>query len=639
MPVSAPWWLSWIVVAGLVSLFLGERVLGDAGIARVAASGLGALLLLAATVWRTVSMRAASGDGRRVERLLLVSYLGCIVGVAGYLLSSDAAMGWLGIAFREVEAERRYEVVVQVLASIILALSVLPALAVQWGLGAHRHAGRSATEVEARRVGEAATGALTVALAGAMLFLVGYAASERDKSIDLSFFKTASPGTATQAVVRTFSDPLQTLVFFPEVNAVKDQVVGYFRKLEDATGNVEIAEHDRLLSPELSSKYRVTTDGTILLLRGDQSERVTVPTDLRSARSRLRTFDGEVQERLLRLARDRRVAYLTAGHGELNDPLPVDSAMVPNPLREISGVRELLRVLNYRVENLGLQRGLGQDVPVDATLVLVLGPRLPFLAEELDALDRYVARGGALLLALDPDGQFELGVLEERLGVAFRPVPLADDRQHLRRRGNLSDRRLIVTDRFTSHEAVTTLSRTRVGSGILLVGAGYLEEVGGGGPRRSFIVRSLPSTFADLNGNYEFDRATETRSSYSLAVAVEGETSGDRPTAGGADGSRGGADAGAALRVLVYGDAEMFSDAVLASVGLNAALVADGLRWLGREESLAGTIESEEDIAIAHTKAEDVAWFYSTIFGAPLLVLAIGLVRVFRRRKRRREEE
>jgi hypothetical protein len=618
---SAPWWLTWVVAAGLAGVFIGERVMGGAGIARMVASGVGAVLLVGATAWRTVSWRAATAQGRRVEGLLLAAYIGCILAVGGYLLSSEDVMGWLGIAFQEAQMERRYEVVLQVFSSIVLAVSLLPALGAQWALLAHRHAGRGAAEVESRRVREIATGALTVALAGALLFLVGYVASERDASVDLSYFKTANPGTATQEVVRTFEDPLRTLVFFPEVNAVKDQVLGYFRTLQDATGNVEIEEHDRLISPRLAREHQVTTDGTILLLRGEQAERLTLPTALGTARSRLRTFDREVQERLIRLARDRRTAYLTVGHGEVNDPLQADSAAEADPLRQISGVRQLLRVLNYRATNLGLQQGLGQDVPEDAALVLVLGPRRPFLAAELEALDRYLARGGALLVALDPEGEFELAMLEDRLGVAYRPVPLADDRQHLRRRGNVSDRQLIVTDRFSSHEAVTTLSRTRVGSGILLVGSGYFEEAGEGELRRSFVIRSLPSTFADLNGNYEFDEGTEERSSYNLAVAIEGE----------ADSTVG----DAALRVLVFGDAEMFSDAVLASVGLNAALVADGVRWLGREESFSGAIESEEDVAIAHTKSEDVALFYSTIFGAPLLVLAAGLVSVFRRRRTR----
>jgi hypothetical protein len=73
----------------------------------------------------------------------------------------------------------------------------------------------------------------------------------------------------------------------------------------------------------------------------------------------------------------------------------------------------------------------------------------------------------------------------------------------------------------------------------------------------------------------------------------------------------------------------MFSDGVLASLGMNAAVVADGLRWLGREEAFSGETVSEADVPIVHTRAEDVAWFYAIIFGAPALVLAGGLLHLF----------
>ena len=130
----------------------------------------------------------------------------------------------------------------------------------------------------------------------------------------------------------------------------------------------------------------------------------------------------------------------------------------------------------------------------------------------------------------------------------------------------------------------------------------------------------MPSTFADLNGNMRFDEGSESRRSYDVVAAIEGP--GD----------------GAAMRSLVYAGSEMFSDRVLVSLGMNAAVVADGIRWLGREEEFSGETISEADVPIVHTRAEDVAWFYAIIFGAPVLVLAVGLVhlvspRVVRKRR------
>lgn len=43
---------------------------------------------------------------------------------------------------------------------------------------------------------------------------------------------------------------------------------------------------------------------------------------------------------------------------------------------------------------------------------------------------------------------------------------------------------------------------------------------------------------------------------------------------------------------------------------------------------------SEEDVPIQHTRSQDVAWFYATVFGVPVAVLAVGFF-VTRRRGRR----
>jgi len=197
---------------------------------------------------------------------------------------------------------------------------------------------------------------------------------------------------------------------------------------------------------------------------------------------------------------------------------------------------------------------------------------------------------------------------------------LVDDQNHLRQRGGLSDRQLIVTDRFSSHAAVTTASRAGAGSGILLMGSGHLtsiEEIEG--VRRSFIMHSLPSTFADLNGDFQFDETTESRRSHELAVAIEGVAGGERNN----------------LRALVFSDAEMFTDGVLGSLVSNVTVAADGIRWLGHEEAFSGEMVSEEDVPIIHTRSQDVAWFYALIIGMPTLVLLVGLVTLGSRRRHR----
>lgn len=625
----APWWLTWLLAGGLLSIFVGERILGTAGLPRLVLSLGGAAAVIACVVWRGLSWRSATDEGKSVERLLFLAHLGCVVALVGYFVSSVDGMRLLRIEFMDPRDRMRYTAIMQVLWSILLASSLLPALAAQLGIAAHRHSPTGASGVEAFRIRETAAAGLTVAFAGALLFLVVFIASDNDKTLDLSYFKTATPGTATENIVASFEEPLRVLLFFPTVNPVKDEVMRYFRQLQNRTGRVQIEEYDRLASPMVAGEFSVIEDGTIVVARGDQSERISIGAEMNTARSQLRTLDRLVQTALMPMIRERRRVYLTTGHGEINDP---QTAHYFNdvPLGRVETLREILNYLNYDVADIGVASGLAFDVPSDAAMLLIIGPRRPFIDAEIAAIERYLERGGSILLALDPGTEFQMGGLADRLGVRFTDEPLVDDQQYVRQRGDVSDRRLLVTDRFLSHEIMTTINRAAPGSGILAVGPGRLEEVEGGGGKPIFIVRSASSSFADLDRDFEYDDGTETRSTYNIVAAIDGLT----PS--GSAGEDASAERGEG-RALVFASSAMLSDAVITSLGLNAALVANGVRWLGGEEKYAGTTESEEDVPIVHTRDEDVAWFYATILGAPALVLGAGLAGVYRHRRRRRE--
>jgi len=633
----------WLALAGLLAVFAGERIVSQVGLVHWVLTALGGALLLAATLLRWLAWRKAAGDARPLARLHLLTTAGCTLAIAGFLLAGDVGR-LLGISSEGTST--RAQTVAVVLSSILLAVSLLTLLAAQWAAGVERRSGLETGTIDRLRVASVATAGATVALAGAFLLVVGYVTSAHDAMLDVGYFKTSSPGSAVTRITSSLRAPLRMLLFFPPASEVGDQVLGYFRTLAAASDNVSIEQHDRLASPALAQQYGVGEDGTIVFSMLDVVRRYTLPTSINQARPRLRELDGTVQQLLMGIARARRTVYMTVGHGELNDPTSSD------PLREasyggIDAFRSLFSLLNYGVSDLGVQNGLGLAVPADAAIVVLLGPRRPFLDVELQAIDNYLAGGGSALIALEPGTNFKLGPLAQRLGVVFHDVTLADDAEHLQQRGNISDRQLIVTDRFSSHESLATLGQAGVGSGIAMFGAGYFTtpEV-----RASTVIWSLASTFPDLNRDFE-QEANEKRDTYPLVVAIEDSVR-TTPTDGtaAADTGRTGGPAAAAdtaqaagspeaakprtMRAMVFADADMFSDGVVTSLGLNAALVADAVRWLGHEEELSGVTNSENDVPVVHTRAQDVGWFYATIFGMPTLVLLVGLLSVRRRRRK-----
>jgi hypothetical protein len=211
---------------------------------------------------------------------------------------------------------------------------------------------------------------------------------------------------------------------------------------------------------------------------------------------------------------------------------------------------------------------------------------------------------------------------------------------------------------------------------LILVGAGHLEEVKERPPGTTvdFTVRALPQTYSDTNRDFNADTG-EARKNWELAAAVKrkidlqkpaemakkeepkkDEAKKDEPKKDEAkkeepkkdeakkdeakkdDKAKDKKPAGSdEMRAVVVADSDALSDGVLAAYG-NRYLLFDAVRWLSGDESIAGEVSSETDVPIAHTRKQDLVWFYACIFLVPLLVLGAGFLMTGRRRMGTRME-
>ena len=383
---------------------------------------------------------------------------------------------------------------------------------------------------------------------------------------------------------------------------------------------------DHALEPDLAKELKIRDNGTIALVRGEgeeqQVESIKIGEDFDGARRNLKKLDEKVQESLLKLTRGKKTAYVTVGHGEMYWKGSESKD------RSLSNVKKVLGQLQYTVKELGLTQGLAEEVPEDADLVMVMGPTEPFLDVEVAALDAFRARGGRLLVALEPrtaggtvldeDG-VDLSGLLGPMGLAFHGDHyLAADKSIAVLTYRKGDRLNLGTNKFSTHESVTTLSRNSKSLGVLTPAAGWLEEIAGGTGKTTVTVRSMDESWEDLNGNLDFDAdAGEERKARPLAVAVSGPSEGESE-----------------YRAVVVADGSWASDVFLAGVQGNAVFLVDAISWLVEDAALAGTTNNEEDVKIQHTR-EGQGWiFYATSFLIPLGLLGGGLARVRSRRKR-----
>jgi len=672
---SAPGWIFSGYLAGLVLVYVGERVLSGLEKGSGFFTAVGVLLVLVTTLMRFSPRFRSGGDRRSIESLLAVLSAAGLLGLALYGLTTpwgiEHSLGKL-----QEPTRSRVGDLVQVAWVVLIVLATLPMIFAEMALRPMRTSERP----ESRRVRAAAGAGLTLALAAVYGALFVYAASGVKLDVDFSYFKTSRASESTKKLAKSLGDPVRVVAFFPAVSEVKTHVMRYLEELKPEAPKLQVEVQDRLLAPKLAKELRATQDGVIVLSRGSTTQTIVVGTELETAKGKLKTLDRDFQEQLTKLAHSRRTAYITIGHGELTETK--SSGADDAAARSGSILRTLLQRQNYLVKDLGLGQGLGRDVPDDADVVLVIGPTEPFSNEELGSLKRYLGpRHGKLFLALDgeafstrdsvtlptpepsaksptapsvvasasakplasakPPASAEpppappsgpLADLAALVGLTYGTDPLANERMHVRMRNDDSDRSRLISQSFSSHASVSTLSKNTSRAGVAFFGSGNLEKARGATERIDFAVRAPGGTFADKNRNYQFDRDGEKQTSFNLAAAI---TEAEKPVP--AEGApkkdekkdEKGKDKQSnpeEMRAFVLADSDAVGDFVLAQDPWNQLLLIDSIRWLVGEESFAGPPNTEEDQRIQHTKQQDLSWFYATIFGAPSLVLALGLV-------------
>jgi len=588
-----------LALLGAALLFLGERTFGE-GSTRLVLSSTGLLLVLGTMISR---QRAASVQSNAQPALKKSLRYGLIFlgSLALYACTTDTALDLLALS---EDVEHRYLGILGVIWPIAGLASLLTMALIDRAIRA------TPLAVPPTRLRQAVDTGLSIAFAIALVFPLNYLGTELNKRWDLTYFRTTDAGTSTRAITNNLTEPVTAVLFFASASEVAREVRPYFEALEGQNFKVEWEDH--AFAPQRAEALKVRKNGTIAFVVGEgdeqKTETIKVGTDFDKAKRKLEKLDTEVQKALLKIAKGKRTAYFVSGHGEMH------WQSKDGPLTKISNLKKLLEMMNYKVDELGIGEGLTDSVPEDATIVFILGPTSDLLPEETAAINAYRERGGRLFIALEPGQEGDFSGLIEPMGISFTDVSLATDDKYVLQTRGLTDRTNLVTNRYSSHPTVTTLSKNSAQAWMITPGAGSLEELEGKGGKVTVTVRSLPKTWSDTNGNYEFDEDTEARKVHKLAAVAEGPSSTDSE-----------------YRAVVVADATFLSDGAIPNKA-NAQFVLDAAHWLAGEEELAGTVNSEEDVKIQHTREGQKAWFFGTSFLIPVFIFGLGMLRLRSRR-------
>lgn len=608
--------LSIVLTVGLMLAWVGERIV-ESPTARGLLTGVGFLLVIGAFIAR--AMRAGQVSGTRaVQRSLAMLHGVAVVGVIFYLLQSDLFTKYTLASLES--SSPKLAGALAVLWPAMMLVSLVPTLLIELSFSAMA----KSPKLEDGRIQEALYAGLGVAFTFIFAVSMQYVASERDTKADFSYFRTAKPGEVTKKLVASIDEKLEVFLFYPPGSDAAELVTGYFDELKENAPLLSVTRLDYALEPVKSKELGVSSNGTIVVRKGARKESLYIGVETEKSKTQLRGLDGDVQKKLLLVAKSKRTIYLTAGHGErTQDPIGgVDQRAT------ISILWKALQGQNFDLRILSTAEGLGQEVPKDAAAVFVLGPTRAFTEPEALALTQYGKRGGRLFVALDPEAGLGFDELVKPLGLTFLPQLLAQERgtANLHPPPSLADRSNIGTRTFSSHPAVTELGRAN--AAVLFVGAGGLEEATQH-PSDLVVdmaVRSIPEAWNDANHDFQFELdQKETKKSWGLMAAVTRRAPSNK--------------ADEEMRALVLGDSDGIADEVLPLLQGNQYLVLDGLKWLLNDDALTGTTNTELDVPLTRTRQMDLAWFYGTTFAAPLAVVGLGFLARRRTKKPAKQSE
>ena len=468
-----------------------------------------------------------------------------------------------------------------------------------------------------RQARYSAVAALGVLVALAITVAVNYLGARQNKRWDLTASRQYSLSEQTVSILQSLDAPVKFTVFDRQI-----EIDRFRNRLDEYVYNsrqVSVEYIDPDMRPVVAREFDVQSYGTVVVDYMGRRERVTSDAEQDLTNALIKA-----------MSTTERKVYFLQGHGEKE----------PNDTERdgYSAVSGVLRQDNYMVERLVLAQQ--NDVPADATVVLIAGPTTDVLPAEAEALRRYLARAGKLMILLDPP-------------VGPEAAPLPNLEAIVREWGIEPGNNVVVDVSGATNEPSIAVAATyplhaiteRFATLTIYPLARSVEPISGGTDGRfaQAIVETSRQSWAESNlasltsdTGVTMDEASgDEPGPIPLGVVVSA------PVEAAAEDEAPGEDqsepaTGDALtpetRVVVFGDSDFPSNAYGGIPG-NVNLFANAISWLAQQENLIAIRPTEaEDRRVTMTPGQQWWAMATSVFVLPALVFAAGIFTWWRRR-------
>jgi len=335
---------------------------------------------------------------------------------------------------------------------------------------------------------------LLVALAALLVQLARTYRSQWDVTTSGRHTLTA----ASLEVLRKLEGPVQVTAFAtaqdPRVGDVRKTIRDFLAPYQRAKSDLALTMVDPREQPKAAAQAGVQVNGELLVEFAGRSERLG------------KLGEVEFTNVLLRLARaDERLVMCLEGHGE--------RSLAGQANHDLGDFGAQLRAKGIRLNSLNL--AIAPEVPQNAALLVIAGPRVDMSSAEVEKIGRYLERGGNLLWLIDQEPLHGLEPIAERLGLLLSQGVVVDP-DAIERGGRPV---MAVAASYGRHPVVRDFRLNSVFPFARAIGTLSLDDW-----QATALVEVAPRGWVesgDLSGKIVFDAGADTPGPITIAVALE----------------------------------------------------------------------------------------------------------------------
>lgn len=239
-----------------------------------------------------------------------------------------------------------------------------------------------------------------------MLVCINYIANKNNKTWDLTAEKLNSLSEQSTKLLDGLKEDLEVKVFYkgPETAEVRGKIKQSLSLYQEYSSKVKVQFINAYVNQAKAQEYMM-----------GQNDMETAPVmvffEHKGRKVRVDEFDeAGLTAGIIKVTRDSAAkVYFVQGHGEKDLNSDDDQGL----LQFVKALKEA----SFQVEPLNLLDK--KEIPEDAAAVAIIGPSIPYLENELQALRAYLIRGGRVFMALDPGTRHNLANLAKTMGVEF----------------------------------------------------------------------------------------------------------------------------------------------------------------------------------------------------------------------------